>query len=96
MGQCPLVCSLAAGSQFPYGPTIFKFKITAFHCCCALPGLRANVSTWCSGTHVVNSNPISRSIVESHGGRLWATTHPGRGATFQFTLPSEARAHQVA
>ena len=29
---------------------------------------------------------ISRSIVESHGGRLWATSHDGRGATFHFTL----------
>jgi PAS domain S-box-containing protein len=31
---------------------------------------------------------ISRSIVESHGGRLWATAHDGRGAMFHFTLPT--------
>jgi PAS domain S-box-containing protein len=31
---------------------------------------------------------ISRSIVAAHGGRLWATAHEGRGATFQFTLPT--------
>ncbi|MEI9935800.1 MAG: AAA family ATPase [Pseudomonadota bacterium] len=31
--------------------------------------------------------PISRSIVESHGGRLWLAASPGPGSTFQFSLP---------
>ena len=30
---------------------------------------------------------ISRSIIEGHGGRLWATPNPTHGATFQFALP---------
>ena len=36
--------------------------------------------------------PISRSIIESHGGRLWAAANSGPGATFHFTLPVEVEA----
>lgn len=32
---------------------------------------------------------LSRSLIEAHNGRLWASPNPGRGATFRFTLPVE-------
>jgi signal transduction histidine kinase len=39
---------------------------------------------------------ISRRIIESHGGRIWAITNSGRGSTFQFTLPTHVRASSAA
>jgi len=36
---------------------------------------------------------ISRTIIESHGGRLWATANSPKGAVFQFTLSTGANGH---
>ena len=34
---------------------------------------------------------ISRSIVQAHGGRIWAVANPDRGVTVHVELPSEAQ-----
>jgi PAS domain S-box-containing protein len=39
---------------------------------------------------------ICRSIIEAHGGKLWASANPDHGATFQFVLPLPEAAAEIA
>ena len=39
---------------------------------------------------------VSRSIIESHHGRLWATPNDGPGATFSFSIPRRSESAECA
>lgn len=39
---------------------------------------------------------VSRSIIENHQGRLWATPNDGPGVTFMFSIPRTSETHEVS
>jgi signal transduction histidine kinase len=40
--------------------------------------------------------PISKSLAEAHGGRLWFESEPGKGTTFYVALPIQAESLALA
>jgi signal transduction histidine kinase len=81
---------LTVASQLQGGQLLFSVSDTG-------PGLPAeNLDRIFSAFYTTKAQgsgmglAISRTIVESHGGRLWAAPNEGRGSTFHFTLPTHA------
>ena len=58
------------------------------------PGVRLQGGTRHGANGAGLGLSIAREIVQAHGGRIWADSHPGDGATFSIVLPTCLDQHQ--
>jgi hypothetical protein len=85
----PMERRLAAGSNVPVGCCTIIVVCSAAAPVGKNGGARPEQShERCSLSRLGMGLAICRSIIEAHGGRLWATPNDPRGAVFQFSVPT--------
>jgi signal transduction histidine kinase len=99
-GLCPSLRAMADVTDLPHHLAIRSFvqsgEVVVFVCDCGISIDRSNVNRLFNDFFATKSDgmgiglSIFRSIIEFHGGRIWASHNIGPGMTFQFALPPKA------
>ena len=82
------------GELEPDRALLIMYGLDGRHVVESLPRMGSNAAQLFSAFFTTKSGgmgmglSISRSIIQAHGGRLWATSNPAHGATFQFVVPA--------